>query len=306
MNPVIALRQLKNSLEEHGLSEWTASLDNAVRRFGVCDISNKRISLSRKLCDLNSDEEVTDTILHEIAHALAYKRHGVSCGHDNRWKSICEEIGARPEACYDDAVVEPDAPWVLVHKTSGEVFRSYHKKPRRNWSQVWIRGRKQETLGQLTIKSSKSVQQADAGNGATRTVDQENADSSTVASFTQETVLEVQENLVAMVKAYAKQHGMQLTNANCKYNSRKCDFTLSLAIPDSAESANVERIEFEALASLFGLTSNDYQRQFSLNGRSFRLIGFKPNNRKYPIIGVDENDRRYKFSTDVVDQLLTT
>ena len=68
----------------------------------------------------------------------------------------------------------------------------------------------------------------------------------------------------------------------------------------------MQRIEFGALASLFGLTEADYQRQFSVNGRNFKLVGFKPNNRKYPVIGMDENSRHYKFELDVLDQLLTT
>ena len=202
--------------------------------------------------------------------------------------------------------MEPDAPWVLVHKNTGEVFRSYHKKPRRNWSQVWIRGRKQETLGQLTIRSSKALQQPEVNTQVDTGADKQGEKSAELLSFSQESVLEVQENLVALVEAYAKKHGMELTNAKCKFNSHKCDFTLSLAIPESAESANQERVEFEALAGLFGLTDADFLRPFSLNGREFKLIGFKPNNTKYPIIGIDENSRRYKFATDILDQFLTT
>jgi hypothetical protein len=45
--------------------------------------------------DRNGAEEIVDTILHEIAHALVGPRHG----HDTVWKAKCTDIGARPERC---------------------------------------------------------------------------------------------------------------------------------------------------------------------------------------------------------------
>ena len=102
MNPKQALAQLNASIDQHGLIGWSAGLDTAVKRFGVCYLGKKHISLSRTLCELNSDEEVTDTILHEISHALAYERHEENCGHDERWKKICIEIGA-------------DRCWSIIH-----------------------------------------------------------------------------------------------------------------------------------------------------------------------------------------------
>lgn len=311
MKPNQALAQLKQSIEEHSLSEWTAGLDSAVRRFGVCNLTKKHISLSRTLCELNSDEEVTDTILHEIAHALAYERHGKNCKHDKRWQKICIEIGARPEACFDDAVVQPEAPWLLVHKATNEVFSSYFKRPNRDWSQVWIRGRKEDTQGQLVIKSRKSMSDNTTMTSPEKVSTPKDSNDTTlpeansvepVLSFTEKTVLQVHQDLVAMIKTYAKQHNLDLGGVKCKYSSMSCDFTMSLSVPSSIDATEMERIEFNALASLFDLTSDDYQREFQVNGRRFSLIALKPNNRKYPIIGADESGRQYKFTVDVIDQ----
>jgi predicted SprT family Zn-dependent metalloprotease len=49
---------------------------------------------------LNNVDEVRDTILHEIAHALA-----PGDGHGPKWRMTCLRIGARPKRCYDDASV---------------------------------------------------------------------------------------------------------------------------------------------------------------------------------------------------------
>ena len=56
---------------------------------------------------LNGIDEVRDTILHEIAHALCPKD-----GHGPRWRATCRRIGARPARCYTEASVisPPRAP----------------------------------------------------------------------------------------------------------------------------------------------------------------------------------------------------
>lgn len=85
-------------LEEHGLAQkgWTFEFDNAKRRFGVCRFRSKRIGLSKPLTEANDYVQVVDTILHEIAHAIA----GHAAGHGPEWKKVCIRIGAKPERCY--------------------------------------------------------------------------------------------------------------------------------------------------------------------------------------------------------------
>ena len=86
----------------YGLADagWRFRFDHARRRFGRCDYTNRRITLSRPLTLLNAEPEVRDTVLHEIAHALC-----PGDGHGPRWKAKCREIGARPVRCYSDATV---------------------------------------------------------------------------------------------------------------------------------------------------------------------------------------------------------
>ena len=151
MAPLDALALLQDKMQEHGLVElgWTGALDNAVRRCGACKYRKKRISKSRHLATINSDEETLATILHEIAHALAFEEHGEDCGHDERWQAIASRIGARPERTVDaEEVGKVTGSFFLVHTETGEIFRSYHRRPRkRDPSETWIRGRRGETEG---------------------------------------------------------------------------------------------------------------------------------------------------------------
>ena len=55
----------------HELDDWQFRLDRATSRFGSCNHRCKTITMSRLLVTLNDKREVRDTILHEIAHALA-------------------------------------------------------------------------------------------------------------------------------------------------------------------------------------------------------------------------------------------
>jgi hypothetical protein len=87
----------------HGLSDWAFRFDHARRRFGSCQRQRKLITLSRPLTFLNNEDQVRDTLLHEIAHALTPGE-----GHSDRWRAKCVEIGAKPKRCYgDDEVVSP-------------------------------------------------------------------------------------------------------------------------------------------------------------------------------------------------------
>lgn len=96
-----AYLMLVHEMANHGLLEkgWTFGLDNGKRRFGVCKKQKKQITISKYLSHLNTEIEVKDTILHEIAHALAIERK-LDDNHGPQWKSIAREIGCNAQRCH--------------------------------------------------------------------------------------------------------------------------------------------------------------------------------------------------------------
>jgi predicted SprT family Zn-dependent metalloprotease len=93
----------------HGLTAqgWRFGWDNARRRFGCCNITDKRITLSKHLTMLNDEERVLRTILHEIAHALTPTHRG----HGPEWLAKCAEIGLEnPTRCFSAANTETVKP----------------------------------------------------------------------------------------------------------------------------------------------------------------------------------------------------
>jgi predicted SprT family Zn-dependent metalloprotease len=112
-------------LEQHGLVGWRVELDSAKRRAGVCRFADRVIGLSAPITRVHSEDEVRDTVLHEVAHALVGAEHG----HDTVWRRTAVAIGCSGHRC-----VPADAPrvvgaWVGVCP-AGHV-KDRHRRPER-------------------------------------------------------------------------------------------------------------------------------------------------------------------------------
>lgn len=117
-------------LDSHGLKEWEFGFNANVRRAGVCfypyGTEPGRIELSIHFAAKNSDAEVRDTLLHELAHALVGPGHG----HDAVWKAKCRAIGASPVACYGDEIDMPLGRWRATCAGCATEF-DRHRRPGR-------------------------------------------------------------------------------------------------------------------------------------------------------------------------------
>lgn len=124
-----AATDLMNSLMyQHGLDRfgWTFKWDSSKKRFGLCQYGSKRIKISKALTLINTEAEVRDTMLHEIAHALVGPGHG----HGWVWKMKAKQVGARPEACYSASNVKPvESPYTGTCLDCGTVIPRF-KAPR--------------------------------------------------------------------------------------------------------------------------------------------------------------------------------
>lgn len=110
-------------MDEHGLHDWRLVIDRAKRRAGVCRSHERTIGLSGPLTRLHSEEQVRDTVLHEIAHALV----GPGAGHGPRWRAMAVRLGTSPERCLpQDAPTVPGA-WVGTCPAGHTITR--HRRP---------------------------------------------------------------------------------------------------------------------------------------------------------------------------------
>lgn len=87
------MEQAAGLMEKHGLHKWTFRFDDSTRRAGCCNYCDRTISIAFELARNGTDDDIRDTILHEIAHALAGRKHN----HDAVWKAKAKEIGCSGE-----------------------------------------------------------------------------------------------------------------------------------------------------------------------------------------------------------------
>ena len=86
----------RSEMDKNGLLDWKLDLDHAKVRAGACFFREKKISFSRDFIKNSNKSEIYDTILHEIAHALAGPKHG----HDIVWKNMAKKLGCSAKRCH--------------------------------------------------------------------------------------------------------------------------------------------------------------------------------------------------------------
>lgn len=103
--PALTLSEIEilgqNLIRQHEINKnleigWKFSFDLAPTRAGICRYDEKQITLSVTYCQKATKEEIVNTILHEIAHAIVGPKHG----HDAVWKAAARDIGCTAERCH--------------------------------------------------------------------------------------------------------------------------------------------------------------------------------------------------------------
>ena len=83
-------------MDKNGLLDWRLELDFAKVRAGACHFGENKITFSRNFIKNSDQDDIQDTILHEIAHALVGPQHG----HDKVWKQKARELGCSAKRCH--------------------------------------------------------------------------------------------------------------------------------------------------------------------------------------------------------------
>ncbi|MFM6974890.1 MAG: SprT-like domain-containing protein [Agromyces sp.] len=107
---------------------WSFGFDSAKRRVGACNYSTKRITVSRYFVPILDDDEIHQTLLHEVAHAMT----GPAEGHGAHWLRTARELGYEGDARHHGPGAVDVAPWVGRCPNGHEVYR--FREPKRDTS----------------------------------------------------------------------------------------------------------------------------------------------------------------------------
>ena len=123
MNEAELTKLARSLMDQHGLTDWTFKHDNARRRLGGCISKLKTITISRHHAAQHTDEQVRDTILHEIAHALTSD----CTSHGEEWKEVCRRIGAIPKRRAEYRI---EGPWKVSCPECRKIWDLYRRERR--------------------------------------------------------------------------------------------------------------------------------------------------------------------------------
>lgn len=118
-------------MNEHGLDDWVFKLDNSIARAGCCNFTTKTISLSKHLVRdaKHAMGDVRNTVLHEIAHALA----GHGAAHGREWKVIALRIGCDGSRCHSMEL--KGHAWIMACVSCGFVNAVRHRVMCKFWNE---------------------------------------------------------------------------------------------------------------------------------------------------------------------------
>jgi len=125
MNILKAELTAKALMQQHGIGDWVFVWGEAKNYFGMCYWDKKTIMLSRPLTELNDEKFVLNTILHEIAHALAPRTEH----HGKVWREIAVRLGCEPKRCYSPEVLRPRAIYTTTCTFCGRTNQK-NRKPK--------------------------------------------------------------------------------------------------------------------------------------------------------------------------------
>lgn len=143
------------------LTSYSLHFNHSRRQLGVCDYRRRQIRLSLPILNDNALAVQMDTLLHEVAHALAFHLHHER-GHGRPWKHWANLLGAVPNArC--DAPLKIAYKYQLVLFKAGKLTpleRGYHKKV--SLKNRHLKGQK-DTLNCLYLIPCEQLQAYQAG-----------------------------------------------------------------------------------------------------------------------------------------------
>lgn len=106
-------------LREHLPGDWRFEFDTAKKRAGACHFKTRRITLSRYLAAKHPLEAMRQTLLHEVAHAIA----GHAAGHGPVWRATATRLGYTGGTTHALEVATEFARWIGTCPNGHEVVR---------------------------------------------------------------------------------------------------------------------------------------------------------------------------------------
>lgn len=113
------------------------------------------------------------------------------------------------------------------------------------------------------------------------------------------------EDVEKALEDVAKKYEVEITSGNISYSG--VEFTLQLKCISNEGGTNGKKLLFEQQCSIYGFKKEDYEREFILDKKRFKLVGFNPSSPKNNCqIVCLANGATYKCNDSVVKLAFST
>ncbi len=115
----------------------------------------------------------------------------------------------------------------------------------------------------------------------------------------------LREKLDAKLAELGKELGMVVkATGGARFSSESYTVKVEFAVVKDGVSMTKEIRSWNSLAELYGFKVSDLNRQFTMRGEVYTIVGMKPDSPKYPILGRRADGKTFKFEVDTVKRLL--
>lgn len=101
-------------------------------------------------------------------------------------------------------------------------------------------------------------------------------------SFKKSDFPKIREDFQKAVADFEKKYNLKVSMGNIKYEEHEFNSKVTFTSNDMFTD-EVRKIEFAKHAELYGLTVEDFNKEFTVKGKTYQVIGFEISRPKYPI-----------------------
>lgn len=118
--------------------------------------------------------------------------------------------------------------------------------------------------------------------------------------FDKAAVRTLRDQIQAALDELSEQLDVQIKLGSATFTSENITFKMEVAsLNDDGEAISRMVTDFQRMASLYGLKPEDLNREFTMRGNTYKVVGAVPRRSKYPLV-CECNGKRFKFAAETV------
>lgn len=126
-----------------------------------------------------------------------------------------------------------------------------------------------------------------------------------INQFDMVTAKEVMRRAEAALAPLAEEFGLTLTPKGSSYDETVLRLRVELGIRQLADGRSADQAQFEKFCVIYGLSPNEFGREFEHGGIRYKIVAVQPSRDKRPIVGARTRDgKRFLFRPLEVQQAL--